>query len=196
MSMTSSFELGCDKGDKVSPSIAATGRLWALSPPPRGRAGSARSIDCRSSGSQSARQFERVRPPAFERRQPANVLDEVLQADLDPRPHDADGAQQPAARRDLLGAEHMLDTRGCGSSPGSLSHDFIPDVVATDDVAPRSRYFFMLGPAGGAHAGGCPLVPRGHFRLYLDYSRNVRLVELDERQGPCPLSRWRFGSAS
>ena len=73
--------------------------------------GSARSIDCRSSGSQSARQFERVRPPTFERRQPANVLDEVLQADLDPRPHDADGAQQPAARRDLLGAEHMLDTR-------------------------------------------------------------------------------------
>ena len=121
MSMTSSFELGCDNGDKVSPSIAATGRLWALSPPPKRtcatswslqlNTGSARSIDCRSSGSQSARQFERVRPPTFERRQPANVLDEVLQADLDPRPHDADGAQQPAARRDLLGAEHMLDTR-------------------------------------------------------------------------------------
>ena len=26
---------------------------------------------------------------AFERRQPADVVDEVLQADLDPRPHDA-----------------------------------------------------------------------------------------------------------
>ena len=60
MSMTSSFELGCDNGDKVSPSIAATGRPWALSPPPKRtcatswslqlNTGSARSIDCRSSG--------------------------------------------------------------------------------------------------------------------------------------------------
>ena len=45
----------------------------------------------------------------FERRQAADVVDKVLQADLEARPDDPNGANEPAARRGLLRDEHMLD---------------------------------------------------------------------------------------
>ena len=45
----------------------------------------------------------------FQRHQAANVVGQVLQADLDARPHDANRAHDPTARRVLLRSEHMLD---------------------------------------------------------------------------------------
>src|SRR5262245_27774371 len=45
----------------------------------------------------------------FQRRQAANVVGQVLQADLGARPHDADRSHDPTARRVLLRSEHMLD---------------------------------------------------------------------------------------
>ena len=41
--------------------------------------------------------------------QPAYIVSEVLQTDLGPRPYDADGAHDPAARCVLLRAEDVLD---------------------------------------------------------------------------------------
>src|SRR5437660_11621550 len=46
---------------------------------------------------------------AFQRHHAANVVGEVLQANLAARPHDADRSHDPAARRVLLCSEHMLD---------------------------------------------------------------------------------------
>ena len=45
----------------------------------------------------------------FQRHQAANVVGQVLQADLGARPHDADRSHDPTARRVLLRSEHMLD---------------------------------------------------------------------------------------
>ena len=45
----------------------------------------------------------------FQRHQAANVVGQVLQADLGARPHDADRSHDPTARRVLLRLEHMLD---------------------------------------------------------------------------------------
>ena len=45
----------------------------------------------------------------FQRHQAANVVGQVLQADLGARPHDANRSHDPTARRVLLRSEHMLD---------------------------------------------------------------------------------------
>ena len=45
----------------------------------------------------------------LEDHQPAYIVDEVLQTDLGARPHDADGAHDPAARSVFLCAEDVLD---------------------------------------------------------------------------------------
>src|SRR5438270_2342067 len=45
----------------------------------------------------------------FQRHQAANVVGQVLQADLGARPHYADRSHDPTARRALLRPEHMLD---------------------------------------------------------------------------------------
>src|SRR4029077_7380420 len=45
----------------------------------------------------------------FQRDEAAHVVGQVLQADLGTRPHDADGAHDPAAQGTLLRSEHMLD---------------------------------------------------------------------------------------
>jgi hypothetical protein len=47
----------------------------------------------------------------FQRHEAANVVGQVLQADLGARSHNADRAHDPAARRILLRSEHMLDAR-------------------------------------------------------------------------------------
>src|SRR3954454_14323484 len=47
----------------------------------------------------------------FQRHQAANVVGQVLQADLGARPHDANRSHDPTARRVLLRSEHMLDAR-------------------------------------------------------------------------------------
>src|SRR5262245_45681813 len=49
------------------------------------------------------------RGEAFQRHQAANVVGQVLQADLGARPHDADRSHDPTARRVLLRSEYMLD---------------------------------------------------------------------------------------
>src|SRR6266436_4690109 len=46
----------------------------------------------------------------LELNQPADVVAEVHHPDLEPRPHDADGAHDLAAHRALLVAEYVLDT--------------------------------------------------------------------------------------
>src|SRR5262249_51346657 len=46
----------------------------------------------------------------LELNQPADVVAEVHHANLEPRPHDANGAHNLAAHRDLLLAEYVLDT--------------------------------------------------------------------------------------
>src|ERR1700704_6063407 len=46
----------------------------------------------------------------FQRHQAANVVGQVLQADLGARPHHANRAHDPTARRALLRPEYMLDT--------------------------------------------------------------------------------------
>ena len=48
---------------------------------------------------------------AVQRHQAANVVGQVLQADLGARPHDADRSHDPTAWRVLLRSEHMLDAR-------------------------------------------------------------------------------------
>ena len=45
----------------------------------------------------------------FQRHQAANVVGQVLQADLGARLHDANRSHDPTARRVLLRSEHMLD---------------------------------------------------------------------------------------
>src|SRR4051812_40621950 len=58
----------------------------------------------------------------FQRHQAANVVGQVLQADLGARPHHANRAHDPTARRALLRPEHMLDTRAYPASwRGSLA---------------------------------------------------------------------------
>src|SRR5262245_20925565 len=47
----------------------------------------------------------------LERDDAAHVVGQILQADLGARPHDADGAHDPAPCRTLLRSEHMLDAR-------------------------------------------------------------------------------------
>src|SRR5262245_5865865 len=47
---------------------------------------------------------------SLELNQSADVVTEVHHPDLEPRPHDADGAHDLAAHRVLLVAEDMLDT--------------------------------------------------------------------------------------
>src|SRR5215510_9140374 len=49
------------------------------------------------------------RDEAFQRHQAANVVGQVLQANLGARPHDADRSHDPTAWRVLLRSEHMLD---------------------------------------------------------------------------------------
>src|SRR5204863_6597314 len=77
------------------------------------------SIDCRlhgfpfppaaSVGTLQTTPSPSCRGEAFQRHQAANVVGQVLQADLGARPHDADRSHDPAARRALLRPEHMLD---------------------------------------------------------------------------------------
>ena len=45
----------------------------------------------------------------LQRHEPANIVDEDLQANLGFRPHDADRAYNSTARLCLLCAEHVLD---------------------------------------------------------------------------------------
>ena len=57
--------------------------------------------------------FGRTRPlcgsQPLQRHKAADVVDEVLQADLDLRPRDADRPYDAATRRGLLSTEHVLD---------------------------------------------------------------------------------------
>ena len=52
-----------------------------------------------------------ARGEPFQRHQAANVVGQVLQADLCARPHDADRSHDPTARRVLLRSEHMRRKR-------------------------------------------------------------------------------------
>ena len=45
----------------------------------------------------------------LQRHKPADVVGEVLQADLGFRPHDTDRPYNPTTRRCLLSTEHVLD---------------------------------------------------------------------------------------
>src|SRR3982075_1906849 len=45
----------------------------------------------------------------LQRHKAANVVGQVLQANLGARPHDADRAHDPTTRRGLLSSEHMFD---------------------------------------------------------------------------------------
>jgi hypothetical protein len=47
----------------------------------------------------------------FERREPSHIVGKILQADLEARPDDPDGAHDAATRRGLLRPKHMLDAR-------------------------------------------------------------------------------------
>src|ERR1039458_2299949 len=45
----------------------------------------------------------------LQRHKPADIVGEILQADLGFRPHDTDRPYNPTARRGLLSTEHVLD---------------------------------------------------------------------------------------
>ena len=63
------------------------------------------SVTCRQRGCllSARRPFQTLRAEA------ANVVGQVLQANLGARPHDADRAHDPTTRRGLLSSEHMFD---------------------------------------------------------------------------------------
>ena len=60
-----------------------------------------------------SKRFERTPPSCggdpLQRHKAANVVGQVLQANLGARPHDADRAHDPTTRRGLLSSEHMFD---------------------------------------------------------------------------------------
>ena len=54
--------------------------------------------------------LKRVQLPSLELNQPTDVVAEVHHANLEPRPHDANGAHNLAAHRVLLLTEYVLNT--------------------------------------------------------------------------------------